>query len=100
MRKIFAKHMIKPQYTDLAKIYEKKFKNRQLTISFSKKKKHALAGIAQWIEQGPVNQRSPVGFPVRARAWVMGQVPSRGCARGNHTLMFLSLSFSFPFSLS
>ena len=35
-------------------------------------------------------------FPVRARAWVSGQVPSRGHMRGNHTLMFLSLSFSFP----
>ena len=30
-----------------------------------------------------------------ARAWVAGQVPSRGCVRDNHTLMFLSLSF-FP----
>ena len=39
---------------------------------------------------------SPVRFPVRARAWVAGQVPSRGCVRGNHTLMFLS----FPSPLS
>ena len=39
---------------------------------------------------------SPVRFPVRARAWVAGQVPSRGCMRGNHTLMFLS----FPSPLS
>ena len=39
-------------------------------------------------------------FPVRAHAWVAGQVPSWGCARGNHTLMFLSLSFSFLFLLS
>ena len=43
---------------------------------------------------------SLVPFPVRAHAWVAGQVPSRGCMRGNHTLMFLSLSFSLPFSLS
>ncbi|KAF6094780.1 hypothetical protein HJG60_011875 [Phyllostomus discolor] len=28
-----------------------------------------------------------------------GQVPSGGCSKGNHTLMFLSLSFS-PLSLS
>ena len=34
---------------------------------------------------------SPLWFPVRAHAWVAGQVPSRGCLRGNHTLMFLSL---------
>ena len=32
-------------------------------------------------------------------AWVTGQVPSRGRARGNHTLMFLSLSPSLPLSL-
>ena len=28
-------------------------------------------------------------FPVRAHAWVAGQVPSRGRVKGNHTLMFL-----------
>ena len=39
-------------------------------------------------------------FPVRAHAWVVGQVPSRGGARGNHTLMFLSLPFSLPSPLS
>ena len=43
---------------------------------------------------------SPVQFSVRACAWVGGQVPSWGCTRGNHTLMFLSLSFSFPSPLS
>ena len=40
-----------------------------------------------------------VRFPVRAHAWVAGQVPSRGRARGNHTLMFLSLCPSLPLSL-
>ena len=41
-----------------------------------------------------------VQFPVRAHAWVAGQVPSRGCSRGSHTLMFLSLSFPpLPLSL-
>ena len=43
---------------------------------------------------------SLVRFPVRAHAWVVGQVPSSGCVRSNHTLMFLSLSFSFPSPLS
>ena len=43
---------------------------------------------------------SPVRFPVRAHVWVAGHVPSRGCARGNHTLMFLSLSFSLLSPLS
>ena len=41
---------------------------------------------------------SPVWFPVRAHAWVVGWVPSGGHVRGNHTLMFLSFSFSLPFS--
>ena len=53
-----------------------------------------LAGVAQWIECWPVNQKVMVRFPVRAHAWVAGQVPSRGHARGNHPLMFLCLSFS------
>ena len=35
-------------------------------------------------------------IPVRAHAWVVGQGPSRGHTRGNHTVMFLSLSFSLP----
>ena len=41
-----------------------------------------------------------VRFPVRAHAWVTGQVPSEGCARGNHTLTFLFFSSpSFPLYL-
>ena len=42
---------------------------------------------------------SQVQFPVRAHAWVVGQVPSRGSVRGNHTLMFPPLSPSLPLSL-
>ena len=41
----------------------------------------------------------PVRFPVRAHAWVMGQVPSWGRKRGNHTLRFLSLFPSLHLSL-
>ena len=37
---------------------------------------------------------SLVQFPVRADAWVAGQGPRRGHVRGNHTLIFLSFSFS------
>ena len=40
-----------------------------------------------------------VQFPVRVHAWVAGQAPNRGLTRGNHTLLFLSLPPSFPFSL-
>ena len=60
----------------------------------------ALAGVAQWVEHQPTNQVSLVQFPVRAHAWVAGQVPSWGCVKGNHTLMFLSLSFALPSPLS
>ena len=45
-------------------------------------------------------KQSLVLFPVRAHAWVAGQVPCRGSVRSNHTLMFLSLSFSLPSPLS
>ena len=34
-----------------------------------------------------------VQFPVRAHAWVAGQVSSGGRMRGNHALMFLYFSF-------
>ena len=43
-------------------------------------------------------EKSLVPFPVMAHAWVMGQVPAEGATKGNHTMMFLSLSFSLPFS--
>ena len=59
-----------------------------------------LAGIAQWIEPRLRTRESLVRFPVRAHAWVVGQVPSGGHVKGNHTLMFLSLSFSLPSPLS
>ena len=49
--------------------------------------------------QFPVSPASMFKFPVRACAWVAGQVPSRGRTRDNHTLMFLSLSPSLPLSL-
>ena len=58
----------------------------------------ALAGVAQWIEHQPVNQR--VTSSIHSQGTCLGcrpgQVPSRGQARGNHTLMFLSLSPSLP----
>ena len=52
-----------------------------------------------WLSElstGLQTKGSPVWFPVRAHAWVAGQVPSRGRSRGNHTLMFLFLSFLLP----
>ena len=39
---------------------------------------------------------SLVQFPVKAHAWIVGQVPRWGRSRGNQTLIFLSL-FLPPF---
>ena len=41
----------------------------------------ALAGVAQWIEHGLQTKGALVRFPVRAYAWVAGQVPSGGHVR-------------------
>ena len=40
----------------------------------------------------------PTKDPGENIAWIAGQVPSRGHMRGNHTLIFLSLSPSLPLS--
>ena len=66
-----------------------------VTIFLRKLCLSALAGMAQWIERWPANQRVTSWFPVGAHTWVAGQVPCRGHVRGNHTLMFPSLSPSF-----
>ena len=71
-----------------------------LTMSGTFKVTSSLAGVAQWIERRPANHGIVVRFPVRARAWVAGLLPSRGRVKGNHTLMFPSPSFSFPSPLS
>ena len=60
----------------------------------------ALAGVAQWVACQPATNGSQVQFPVGAHAWVAGWIPGGGCARGNQTLIFLSLSFSLPSPLS
>ena len=60
----------------------------------------ALAGVVRWIERRLQIKRLPVRFPFRTHVWVVGQAPGRGNVRSNHTLMFLSLSFSFPSPLS
>ena len=45
-------------------------------------------------------ERSQGPFQVRAQGWVGGPVTGWGHVRGNHLLMFLSLSFFFPSPLS
>ena len=58
----------------------------------------ALAGVAQWIECWPVNQRVTCLIPSQGTCLGCGpdHVPSRGHARGKHTRMFLVLSPFLP----
>ena len=52
----------------------------------------ALAGVAQWIECQPVNQRVAALTPnLGHMPGLWARSPGRGCVRGNHTLMLLSL---------
>ena len=54
---------------------------------------YALAGVAQWTERPPANQRVAGSIPSQSTCLGCGpgQVPRRGRARGNHTLMFFFL---------
>ena len=55
------------------------------------KEEGALASVAQWIECQPANHRVTGSSPgLGHMPGLQGQVPSRGCVRSNHTLMFLS----------
>ena len=68
-----------------------------LLLSYSKNKlfKNLLLHWLVWLSVFSTSLRtkgSLVQFPIRAHAWIVGPVPCRGCMRGNHTLMFLSLS--------
>ena len=60
----------------------------------------ALAGVAQWIERPPSNQRVAGSIPSQGTCLGCRPGPSEGHMRGNHTLMFLSFSFSLPSPLS
>ena len=51
-----------------------------------------LAGMAQWIEHLPVNQRVAGSIPSHGTCLGCGPGPRRGRLRGNHTWMFLSPS--------
>ena len=52
----------------------------------------AQAGVAQWIECWPVNQRATGSIPSRHMLGVRARSPvGRGHAKGNHTLIRSSL---------
>ena len=63
----------------------------------------ALAGVAQWIECRPANQRVASSIPSQRTCLGCGPGPpwpgGGGSARGNHTID-ASLSFFIPFPLS
>ena len=46
--------------------------------SVSYKMAFALAGVAQWIERWPANQRVTSLIPSQGNAWGAGRVPSGG----------------------
>ena len=54
----------------------------------------ALAGVAQWIERQPVNQKV-TGLIPRAHAWVSGE----GCVRGNLSMFLSHIDVPLPPSL-
>ena len=61
----------------------------------------ALAGVAQWIEHGPMNQSYRFNSQSGHMPGLWARSPVGGMWEvGNNTLMFLSLSFSFPSHLS
>ena len=61
----------------------------------------ALAGVAQWIECQPVNQRVAALTPnLGHMPGLWARSPCGGHVTGNHILMFLSVSVSFPSPLS
>ena len=56
--------------------------------------------MAQWIERRTLKQRVACSIPSQGTCLGCRPGPSRGHMRGNHTLMFLFLSFSLPSPLS
>ena len=72
---------------------------QELGLAFKNKIMYCLVWLSG-LSVGLQTKALPVWFPVRAHAWVAGQVPSWGCMRGNHILTFLFLSFSLLSLLS
>ena len=70
--------------------------SHEVPFPASKTEMKALAGVAQWIEHGPANQRVTGSIPSQGTCLGCRPSPQWGCVRSNHTLMFLALSFSFP----
>ena len=72
--------------------------NKQIAKSVEGDKKGLSSPC--WYSTSLQTKGSLVQVPLGAHGWVVGQVSIRRCVKGNHTLMFLSLSFSHPSPLS
>ena len=59
----------------------------------------ALTGVAQLVGSHPTKQKVEVHFLVRAHAWVLGQVPSGGHARGNQWMFLSHIHVTLPLFL-
>ena len=60
---------------------------------------YTLAGVAQWLSASLQIKGSLVQFPVYGTCLGCGPGPSKGCMRGNHTLIFPSLFLPLFLSL-
>ena len=67
-------------------------------VAIIKKKKDPWLVRLSGLSTGLQTKGLLVRYPVKAHAWVVGQVPSWGHMRVNHTSIFLSLSPSLPLS--
>ena len=75
--------------------YNGEFSLREISFIQGQKKVVSPGWCGSVVECQPENQRvASLNPSPRTHAWVVGQVPSRGCARDSHTLILLSLSFS------
>ena len=89
----------KTTVTENTQLILDRFSCRIAIFKKKKKKKKALAGVAQWIEHGLWTKGSPVQFPIRAHAWVVGQVPSGATWEATAHYFSPSLFRSLPLSL-
>ena len=60
----------------------------------------ALASVAQWTEHRLVNKKVASSIPSQCTCLGCRPDPQERAHRGNHTLMFLALTFSLTFPLS
>ena len=58
----------------------------------------SMASMAHWVEHGPANWEVTGSIAGGAHAWVAGQVPGWGHARGRQSMFLLHVDVSLPLS--